>query len=60
MKTFLMYWYYLWGNLISKVMNYGILGHLYPFYNYWMCKSADYDIGNKLWNKPNQNHSEEK
>jgi hypothetical protein len=51
-RNFLIHWYYFWGNLISKIMNYGVLGHLYPIYNRWMVKSSEYDINNELWKKP--------
>jgi len=49
---FLIYWYYFWGVAVSKIMGYGILGHLYPLYNRWMIKSSEYDINNELWEKP--------
>lgn len=51
-NNLLMYWYYFWGNLISKIMDFGFLGHLYHFYNRWMFKSSEYDIQHKLWKKP--------
>lgn len=51
-NNLLIHWYYFWGNLISKIMDYGILGYLYPLYNRWMCKSSEYDIEHILWKKP--------
>jgi hypothetical protein len=55
LKLFLAFWYYFWGDLISKPMNWFDFGFLYPLYNRWMCKSAKFDEAHKLWVKPKSN-----
>ena len=54
MKIILIYWYYFWGNLISKPMYKFDLGCLYKYYNNWMTKSGDYDTEFKLWRNCNK------
>ena len=47
-------WYFFWGNLVSKIMHYGILAYLYPLYNRWMIKSVRYDMSNEFWKQPTE------
>lgn len=52
-KKVLTYWYYFWGNLVSKIMLYTDSGFLYKYYNSWMIKSSEYDVKNWLWKDVN-------
>lgn len=54
MKQFLARWYFFWGDAVSRIMHYGILGCLYPLYNKWMGKSSRFDVNCKIWQKPDK------
>lgn len=48
-RMFLARWYYFWGHIISRPMLWFGWGFIYPYYNDWMTKSADYDIEGTIW-----------
>jgi len=45
---FLTRWFYFWGDLVSKIINYTDLD-LTKYYHKWMIKSIEYDPHRKFW-----------
>ena len=45
------YWYYLWGDVIGKVMLRFDFGCLYGLYHKWMSRSVDLDKEYKIWKR---------
>ncbi len=54
LNVILVYWYYFFGVVASKLMLHFNLGWLYKYYNNCMIMSSSYDIEELFW-KSNEN-----
>ena len=54
LKQTLAYVLYYTGHWVSFPMSKFDLGWLYPFYNWCMIKSGDFDVKERIWQRPQE------